>query len=715
MAAVLPAGDLPAAEEAASDNEAVFGPCSEAADCWQPTSAAGGACEYSPSLDAIVLHGGLAPGRGRSADLCLGVRQRAAEVPAGARAQPAMPAMRWEKLAPNMVIPRRCFHGHALLHGSQRAGDRLLLFGGEGEAEDGAGEPSKMNDAWAIELPSGHATNLIPTSGTAPTPRTHLALAVKRDPTPPQTKRAAARLRKHGLGLVMAQRSGAPSATSTLAAARSGSSSRPASAGVGARGALKPSPLTAAVAVAGGGGTTAAKKGGAGTGAPLNLGGGDPDAPSSSWTCLVLGGRTGVKSGLAPEDALHVLQLTEGGAVCWTPSLVYLREATRQRLRGERVRQVAADLAARRPPSAERSERPEKVEAVDERLASRPRGSVAAAAAAAAAAEQLEAACVAGRAAFAQLLRHGHTSVVSGHVAIVFGGLREGRPTCDLLGVRFRDLAVSPLPATGAPPAERHAHAAALSTEGMLVCGGIEASRIFDDAHLLAIPGLHWSTIRLRGVPRAPPPARASGAARTPGAAHAFGPMARHAHGMASIGPSQLLVYGGYAAVSEKFGRAAVGGFAPNRAHVIDLAPPPPPPPSAAPAADDALGAAAEATAATAGGAYASEGPKPDASDASEAFFADGRSGGDATDRMAQRRRSSAATRADGEGADEWPWSSPLLVAQLSELHDAQLLEEALVGDVADLQRAVALARVEVGHSKTAREQVGREKSLSPG
>jgi hypothetical protein len=109
-----------------------------------------------------------------------------------------------------------------------------------------------------------------------------------------------------------------------------------------------------------------------------------------------------------------------------------------------------------------------------------------------------------GRAASQLLVRHGHTAVVSGSVAVVFGGVRNGRTSNELLSVRFRDLAVSPLPATGAPPPARHSHAAAVERAGMLVSGGIDNTRIFGDVYHLAIPSLVWSRLRLPSVPPSP-------------------------------------------------------------------------------------------------------------------------------------------------------------------------------------------------------------------
>ena len=46
-------------------------------------------------------------------------------------------------------------------------------------------------------------------------------------------------------------------------------------------------------------------------------------------------------------------------------------------------------------------------------------------------------------------------------------------------------------------------------------------------------------------------------------------PLGRHGHGIASISNGEVIVYGGYAATSEKLGTTSAGGFVPNRAYVI--------------------------------------------------------------------------------------------------------------------------------------------------
>ena len=152
-------------------------------------------------------------------------------------------------------------------------------------------------------------------------------------------------------------------------------------------------------------------------------------------------------------------------------------------------------------------------------LASHVRGRQAATAAAATSAEkQFAGAFAAARDSLRLLGRHSHTAAVAGGVALVFGGVHRGKPS-DLVSVRYRDLAVSQLPATGTPPAPRHGHAAAISSGSMLISSGTDGARIFGDVHLLSLPSLAWSTLRLPAVPRIlppPPAAAASSPATTP-------------------------------------------------------------------------------------------------------------------------------------------------------------------------------------------------------
>ena len=168
---------------------------------WQPNSTAGGSCLFSLSRSAVVVHGGIAPGLGRSADVCVGEL---------ARQSGGQCALRWEKLRPNQSIPRRCFHGAAMLQDASR-GDSLLVFGGEGEPKkpgvDAAlAGPTLLNDLWAVNLHSSRATNLIATSGAPPTPRSHHAMVALKDPASPAAKPRASKLRKSALSMLMQAR-----------------------------------------------------------------------------------------------------------------------------------------------------------------------------------------------------------------------------------------------------------------------------------------------------------------------------------------------------------------------------------------------------------------------------------------------------------------------------------------------------------------------------
>ena len=521
---------------------------------WQPAAAAGLVCFYSSSQQAVVLHGGVTPGMGRSSDVCVG------EVSRGDNGAP--PALRWQKINPSMSIPPRAFHGAALLTGAS-GGDRLLLFGGEGNptSAPAAGPigPAMMNDLWEVRLQGGRATNLIALSGTSPSPRTHLTVAVLKDPPAPAPKLSAARMKKFGLSTITANRA------SLGTIKPSGAASGPAA--------------MAAMARAGGGGGGAAAAGGGGVRPPpLNFGGmrsgggGGGGGGKTSWTVLIIGGRTGTGEGLfGAEDALHVLRLSENGDARWIPSMTFLREAVRKRQQQQRVKGEAQAMImqgakaleeASSPPGSPRSEK----SAASAAKPAQPtqRGSAFAAAARAAAAEtELQAACMAGKAGFSLLQRSRHTTVVTGTVALLFGGMVRGKASADLISIRFRDLATSVLPvAHGSPPAARHSHAASTGGGGMLVCGGIEAGRIFDDIHLLAIPQLAWSSLRMPNVK----PARSltpTSEMKQQLSLH------RHGHAVAPLSFGELLVYGGYAATTTKMGVVSAGGFAPNLACLV--------------------------------------------------------------------------------------------------------------------------------------------------
>ena len=490
---------------------------------WQPSSCAGLVCLYSPSERSVVLHGGVAPGMGRTPDLCLG------EVLSHAEGIP--PTLRWQKVVQSMKIPPRCFHGAALLTGTANGSDKLLIFGGEGNptvSSSGGSDallptgPAMMNDLWEVTLRSGRATNLIATAGAPPTPRTHHVIAVLKDPPPPPPKLAAGRMKKQGLALIMAGRAGAGAAKpvgadkgpAAMAAMAKANAERAAAAAADPRKAF------------GGGGGKA--MGGGMLGLGLGGGRGLGAALAGKWTVLVLGGRAGAFAG--PEDALHVLRLSDAGEVRWIPSVVFMREAIRKRQQQQRVQATAEamiakgraedEAAAASPPPSPRpwgSPRPEEPkEAKPHSPANQQRGQGwAARAAAARAADDLERACSVGRQAFKLLERSAHSAVVSGQVAIVFGGLKRGAPSADLVSVRFRDLATALLPASGMPPPPRHSHAATACGGGMLVCGGIQEKRILDDVCHLSIPQLAWSRLRLPSHqpsrPLAPPNPSGSG------------------------------------------------------------------------------------------------------------------------------------------------------------------------------------------------------------
>ena len=59
---------------------------------WQPSATAGLSCLYSASENAVVLSGGVAPGLGRSSDVCVG------ELIDDDGEGGAPPKLRWEKM-----------------------------------------------------------------------------------------------------------------------------------------------------------------------------------------------------------------------------------------------------------------------------------------------------------------------------------------------------------------------------------------------------------------------------------------------------------------------------------------------------------------------------------------------------------------------------------------------------------------------------------------
>jgi hypothetical protein len=418
------------------------------------------------------------------------------------------------KLATSMAIPRRSSHGTAVLSGAV-GGDRLLIFGGEGEptltearkstSDEGLAGPAMLNDLWSVQLASGEAANLIATEGVPPMPRTHHTLAVLKDPPPPKAKLAASRMKKHGLAQIMGRR--AASMASAPACARH--------TGYGTNSSYKPGaarPAAGGVVLSPGKGRSA------------------PKSPSNGvhWTVLIIGGRTAnhVPESSSSEDALHVLRLSESGDVRWVPALQYLQAAVRKRLQQERTRAESHKVIREHFEREQRDSPPASPRGTPQPPNSPPprRGVGNAARAASAVAEaDLEAACRAGRASFALLQRQGHSTVVSGSVAIVFGGIHSRAAKNDLVSVRFRDLATALLPSSGTPPPARHSHAATFGAGGMLVCGGLNAGRIFDDVYHLSIPQVAWSTIRLPAIPGHLPLPDA-----VPGA-----PLARHGHGIA--------------------------------------------------------------------------------------------------------------------------------------------------------------------------------------
>ena len=495
---------------------------------WQPTAAAGARVLYSPSLGGVVVSSGVTAGLGRSSDIAVG--------PIGTEVDDlGLPIPHWSKLTTSMAIPRRCFHGAAVLlggggrgrgggGGGGGGGDRLFLFGGEGnptraaKAEMPSG-PALMNDGWEVELRTGAARTLIPSRGQLPGPRSHSAV----------------------------------------------------------------------VAIPGLLHEVAEEEAGAGDGACVESSVPSSSHASSGWTVLVLGGKSELDAHLGPSDAVHVLSLSadrEAGAVVWRTAATYVRDALLER--EARQRSAAAAEAPPDVPTYDHRGLP---------VAKRGGGMSAAAAAKEAARVRMarEAVVVARTRGFGALQRHSHSACVLGEgvsaFTLVFGGVHAKAPSDDLLRLELDDLSTSHVATSGQTPGKRYGHAACVCGGGgggggggdggaaatsMLVCGGVDGGAIVDDALVLDVRSWVWSTVRLpyaqppaalvpRPAPTLLPLGRAADAGDVSAAASLLG---RTSHGVAPLathdGGHVVLVLGGYAGVVSKLGRLGVGGFAAN-------------------------------------------------------------------------------------------------------------------------------------------------------
>jgi hypothetical protein len=164
------------------------------------------------------------------------------------------------------------------------------------------------------------------------------------------------------------------------------------------------------------------------------------------------------------------------------------------------------------------------------------------------------------------LVRHSHSAVALGGMAVVYGGLVGRLPSDALIGVRHADLSTTALEVDGTSPGARYGHAAAPCLSGMLLCGGVGERGMIDDAYLLETKPLRWSRLRLptSSIPT-PLPARALNA----DAALVAQSLRRSHHGVASIdsleGGCAAFVFGGYMDTVAKFGKVGAGcggGFA---------------------------------------------------------------------------------------------------------------------------------------------------------
>lgn len=98
---------------------------------WQPPAGAALCCLYSPTLNAVVLHGGIIPGHGRTGEIAIGTLPQLTVNKKKGNAPKVPPQLTWSKLQTTMSIPPRAYHGYALL--PSPAGDLAFLFGGEGD------------------------------------------------------------------------------------------------------------------------------------------------------------------------------------------------------------------------------------------------------------------------------------------------------------------------------------------------------------------------------------------------------------------------------------------------------------------------------------------------------------------------------------------------------------------------------------------------------
>ena len=144
---------------------------------WVPPACEGHASVYSQVLDAIVLCGGLAPGKRQINEVSIcRLRPAASGTQAESKeAAPLVPLWRsltiGKKKGQRSGMPPRCYHGCALVEAAGE-GSFLFVFGGENSRyPDGKNEC--LNDSWMVDLATGTARALIPHTGSPPAPRMH--------------------------------------------------------------------------------------------------------------------------------------------------------------------------------------------------------------------------------------------------------------------------------------------------------------------------------------------------------------------------------------------------------------------------------------------------------------------------------------------------------------------------------------------------------------
>eukprot|EP00965_Chrysotila_dentata_P246457 6207176-Pleurochrysis_carterae.AAC.1 len=141
------------------------------APAWTPSARTGHTLLYSDSLDAVVVFGGLSAASKHASDCAFCTVKMQSDRSCTGDWQAL--ELRGGKKMPTMCVPRRCYHGSAIVGGHA---SRLLIFGGEGCDEDG--HRVLLNDAWQVCLRSGESDQIQAARGAPPAPRMHHRCAI---------------------------------------------------------------------------------------------------------------------------------------------------------------------------------------------------------------------------------------------------------------------------------------------------------------------------------------------------------------------------------------------------------------------------------------------------------------------------------------------------------------------------------------------------------